>query len=121
MILYNISVISSLFRNFMQNLKAFDLNLMKTFFFSGKVEMISGVGNVVSPMKPQWNKPLRPIRSSGIFGKYMITSASNTLFVIDGKQRTISCEIGGVPHPTLMIWINSNIHHMKQSSNNVNN
>lgn len=83
--------------------------------------MISGVGNSQLPQEAVWNKPVRPIQASGIFGKYMVTSTSNTLFIINGNQRTISCEIGGVPNPTLMIWINSNIHQLKQSTSNVNN
>lgn len=40
----------------------------------------------------------------GLFGQYMVTPANNALFVINGKARTVNCEIGGVLHPTAVIW-----------------
>lgn len=34
----------------------------------------------------------------------MVTPANNALFVINGKARTVNCEIGGVVHPIAVVW-----------------
>lgn len=34
----------------------------------------------------------------------MVTPANNALFVINGKARTVNCEIGGVLHPIAVLW-----------------
>ncbi|XP_037025567.1 follistatin-related protein 5-like isoform X2 [Bradysia coprophila] len=76
--------------------------------FTGKVEMITGVGlATMQPSLMKWNNPIRPIRSSGLFGQYMVTPANNALFVINGKARTVNCEIGGVLHPIAVVWTSS--------------
>ena len=42
----------------------------------------------------------------------MVTPANNALFVINGKARTVNCEIGGVLHPIDIVWIpNRNNHY----------
>lgn len=37
----------------------------------------------------------------------MVTPANNALFVINGKARTVNCEIGGVLHPIAVVWTSS--------------
>ncbi|XP_055704069.1 follistatin-related protein 5-like [Phlebotomus papatasi] len=76
---------------------------------SGKVEMITGVG----PGAPQlqqptpifkWGNSMRSIKSSGLFGQYMVTLTNSALFVINGKSKTVNCEIGGVLNPVGVVW-----------------
>ncbi len=55
----------------------------------------------------------------------MVTPANNALFVINGKARTVNCEIGGVLHPIAVVWT-SNEHDMNteyayNSTNNTTN
>lgn len=40
----------------------------------------------------------------GLFGQYMVTPASEALFVINGRSRTVNCEIGSVYHPSATVW-----------------
>lgn len=40
----------------------------------------------------------------------MVTPANNALFVINGKSRTVNCEIGGVHHPTELVWTINRTH-----------
>lgn len=71
---------------------------------TGKVEIITGVGKAVPVKLTQWNNPNRPISGSGLFGQYMVTPASEALFVINGRSRTVNCEIGSVIHPSAIVW-----------------
>lgn len=72
---------------------------------TGKVEMITGVGKAMQPSMAQWGAPNRPIAASGIFGHYMVTSANEALFVVNGETRTVNCEIGGLVHPRDVVWV----------------
>lgn len=110
--------------------------------------MITGVGPAMSMSLMQWSNPIRPIRSSGIyirnlerwcihifkdtliyiefhsaglFGQYMVTPANNALFIINGKARTVNCEIGGVLHPTSVIWTLPNVGNRNSNIINKNN
>lgn len=47
---------------------------------------------------------------------YMVTPATNALFVINGKSRTVNCEIGGVLHPIDMVWTINRSHNYATSS-----
>ena len=72
---------------------------------AGKVEMITGVGKAMDPSLAQWGNSNRPIVASGIFGHYLVTPANEALFVVNGETRTVNCEIGGLVHPRIVVWV----------------
>ncbi|XP_064457784.1 follistatin-related protein 5-like isoform X1 [Ornithodoros turicata] len=73
----------------------------------GKVEMITGIGRAIDPLVAQWGNTNRPITSAGVFGTYMVTTANEAIFVVNGKTRTVNCEIGNIVHPRMMVWVRS--------------
>ncbi|GJQ68334.1 hypothetical protein Trydic_g16928 [Trypoxylus dichotomus] len=77
---------------------------------TGKVEMITGVGKPVSTKLTKWGNPNRPISGSGLFGQYMVTPASEALFVVNGRSRTVNCEIGALTHPSSIVWTTLKFH-----------
>ncbi|CAH1955941.1 unnamed protein product, partial [Acanthoscelides obtectus] len=77
---------------------------------TGKVEIITGVGKAIPVQLTKWNNPNRPISGSGVFGQYMVTPASEALFVINGRSRTVNCEIGAVFHPSHNVWTTLKFH-----------
>lgn len=70
----------------------------------GKVEMITGVGRSMDPRVAEWGNSNRPISSAGVFGTYMVTTANEAIFVVNGKTRTVNCEIGSTVHPRMVVW-----------------
>ena len=79
-----------------------------TFFtLLGKVDIITGVGKPLESHLVEWGAPNRPVSSSGIFGSFLITPASEAVFVINGDTRTVNCEIGGLIHPRHVLWMPS--------------
>ncbi|KAK7603150.1 hypothetical protein V9T40_003149 [Parthenolecanium corni] len=72
---------------------------------NGKVEMITGVGKAMNPSLTQWGNSNRPIVASGIFGHFLVTPADEALFVVNGETRTVNCEIGGLMHPRIVVWV----------------
>ncbi|XP_058798657.1 follistatin-related protein 5-like isoform X2 [Phymastichus coffea] len=77
---------------------------------SGKVEMITGVGKAMPLSVAKWGKPNRPIVQSGVFGRYMVSPSSEALFVLNGETRTVNCEIGGLVHPSMIVWFSVSTH-----------
>lgn len=73
----------------------------------GRVEVITGTGRAIDPRGARWGNANRPISSAGVFGTYMVTTASEAVFVLNGKTRTVNCEIGNVVHPRMMVWVRS--------------
>ncbi|KAG8190293.1 hypothetical protein JTE90_012583 [Oedothorax gibbosus] len=69
----------------------------------GKVEMITGIGRPADTA--DWGNSNRPIESAGVFGTYMATTADDALFVVNGKTRTVNCEIGSIVRPRMMVWV----------------
>ncbi|XP_071050414.1 follistatin-related protein 5-like isoform X2 [Onthophagus taurus] len=77
---------------------------------TGKVEIITGVGKPVPSELTKWGNANRPISGSGLFGQYMVTPASEALFVINGRSRTVNCEIGALVHPNAIVWTSLKFH-----------
>lgn len=67
--------------------------------------MITGVGKAMDPSLSQWGNSNRPIVASGIFGHFLVTPADEALFVVNGETRTVNCEIGGLTHPRIIVWV----------------
>jgi hypothetical protein len=66
--------------------------------------MITGVGKAMPASFAKWGFPNRPIVQSGVFGRYMVSPSSEALFVLNGETRTVNCEIGGLEHPSMIVW-----------------
>ncbi|XP_060534738.1 follistatin-related protein 5-like [Cylas formicarius] len=77
---------------------------------TGKVEVITGVGEASPPRLSHWGSPNRPISASGLFGQFMVTPASEAIFVVNGRSRTVNCEIGNVHHPSQVVWTTFKYH-----------
>ncbi|XP_076327229.1 follistatin-related protein 5-like isoform X1 [Tachypleus tridentatus] len=74
---------------------------------NGKVEMITGIGQAMDPGVAEWKNTNRPMSSAGIFGTYMVTTANEAIFVLNGKTRTVNCEIGNIVHSRMVVWVKS--------------
>ncbi|XP_065567373.1 follistatin-related protein 5-like [Artemia franciscana] len=72
---------------------------------SGKVDIVTGLGEAMDPVEVQWGSPNRPITSAGVFGTYLVSPAKGAVFVINGETRTVNCEIGNLSKPLLNVWL----------------
>ncbi|XP_006100239.1 follistatin-related protein 4, partial [Myotis lucifugus] len=52
-----------------------------------------------------WAGPRRIVRDSGLFGQYLLTPARESLFLINGRQNTLRCEVSGVKRGTTVVWV----------------
>ncbi|CAD7687898.1 unnamed protein product [Nyctereutes procyonoides] len=56
------------------------------------------------PAQP-WGGARRIVRDSGLFGQYLLTPAQESLFLINGRQSTLHCEVSGVRRGTTAVWV----------------
>ncbi|KAM5298879.1 follistatin-related protein 4 [Ctenodactylus gundi] len=57
------------------------------------------------PTGPIWGGPRRVLRDSGLFGQYLLTPAQESLFLINGRQNTLRCEVSGVKQGSTVVWV----------------
>ncbi|XP_054550377.1 follistatin-related protein 4 isoform X2 [Talpa occidentalis] len=58
----------------------------------------------VGPGQP-WGGPRRMVRDSGLFGQYLLTPAQESLFLINGRQNALRCEVAGIKGGTTAVWV----------------
>ncbi|XP_066244156.1 follistatin-related protein 4 isoform X1 [Saccopteryx leptura] len=59
------------------------------------------------PAEPAWSwgGPRRVVRDSGLFGQYLLTPAQESLFLINGQQNALRCEVSGIKGGTTVVWV----------------
>ncbi|XP_066134422.1 follistatin-related protein 4 isoform X1 [Saccopteryx bilineata] len=59
------------------------------------------------PAEPAWpwGGPRRVVRDSGLFGQYLLTPARESLFLINGQQNALRCEVSGIKGGTTVVWV----------------
>ncbi|NXO22760.1 FSTL4 protein, partial [Cisticola juncidis] len=76
------------------------------------VELSTGRMNVLKNLKEPitskdwpWSSNNRIMKDSGLFGQYLITPAKVSLFVINGRQNTLRCEVSGIRRGNTVVWV----------------
>ncbi|XP_005523552.1 PREDICTED: follistatin-related protein 4 [Pseudopodoces humilis] len=76
------------------------------------VELSTGIMNVLKnlkdPITPKdwpWSSYNRIMKDSGLFGQYLVTPAKDSLFVINGRQNTLRCEVSGIRRGNTVVWV----------------
>ncbi|XP_053423304.1 follistatin-related protein 4 isoform X1 [Nycticebus coucang] len=71
----------------------------------GKAAVLEDLkGPPAGPSRP-WGGPRRIVRDSGLFGQYLLTPAQESLFLINGRQNALRCEVSGVKGGTTVVWV----------------
>ncbi|XP_056587056.1 follistatin-related protein 4 isoform X1 [Triplophysa dalaica] len=52
-----------------------------------------------------WGDTNRLVVSSGVFGRYLVTSSAESLFVLDGKQSRSHCEVSDIKTGNTVVWV----------------
>ncbi|XP_038628826.1 follistatin-related protein 4 isoform X2 [Tachyglossus aculeatus] len=76
------------------------------------VELSTGRMNILKNLKDPlpaedwpWDRVNRIMRDSGLFGQYLITPAKESLFVINGRQNALRCEVSGIKRGNTVVWV----------------
>ncbi|KAB0357171.1 hypothetical protein FD754_001327, partial [Muntiacus muntjak] len=73
---------------------------------TGKTGVLKGLKEP-APTGPAraWAGPRRIVRDSGLFGQYLLTPARESLFLINGRQNALRCEVAGVKGGATVVWV----------------
>nr|XP_033783339.1 follistatin-related protein 4 isoform X2 [Geotrypetes seraphini] len=72
---------------------------------TGRMGMLKNLKDPIASKDWPWDSQNRIIRDSGLFGQYLITPANESLFIINGRQNTLHCEVSGIKKGNTVVWI----------------
>lgn len=72
---------------------------------SGHTEVLQSLKEPLGPQAWPWGGPNRLVVSSGLFGQYLVTASAESLFVLNGKQRTPHCEVSDIKRGNTIVWV----------------
>uniref|UniRef100_A0A8C1V158 Follistatin-like 4 n=1 Tax=Cyprinus carpio TaxID=7962 RepID=A0A8C1V158_CYPCA len=72
---------------------------------SGRTKAHEDVKDPIPASSWPWGDANRVVVSSGVFGRYLVTSSSESLFVLDGKQSGPHCEVSDVKRGNTVVWV----------------
>ncbi|KAM8971961.1 follistatin-related protein 4-like [Pelodytes ibericus] len=72
---------------------------------SGRVDLLKNLKAPVAQSDWPWDTKNRIIRDSGLFGQYILTPAQDSLFIINGRQSVLHCEVSGIKRGNTIIWV----------------
>ncbi|XP_059126614.1 follistatin-related protein 4 [Peromyscus eremicus] len=72
---------------------------------TGKMGRLKNLKEPPSGPAPPWGGPRRILRDSGLFGQYLLTPAQESLFLINGRQNALRCEVSGTKGVATVVWV----------------
>lgn len=72
---------------------------------SGRTEVLRSLKEPLAPQAWPWVGPNRVVVSSGLFGQYLVTPSAESLFVLNGKQKTPHCEVSDIKRGNTVVWV----------------
>ncbi|XP_044227228.1 follistatin-related protein 4 isoform X2 [Thunnus albacares] len=72
---------------------------------SGRTEVLRSLKEPLATQAWPWGGPNRVVVSSGLFGQYLVTPSAESLFVLNGKQRTPHCEVSDIKRGNTVVWV----------------
>nr|XP_021405163.1 follistatin-related protein 4 isoform X2 [Lonchura striata domestica] len=72
---------------------------------TGRMNVLKNLKDPISSKDWPWSSYNRIMKDSGLFGQYLITPAKDSLFVINGRQNTLRCEVSGIRRGNTVVWV----------------
>ncbi|XP_052613826.1 follistatin-related protein 4 isoform X2 [Peromyscus californicus insignis] len=72
---------------------------------TGKMGRLKNLKEPPTGPAPPWGGPRRILRDSGLFGQYLLTPAQESLFLINGRQNALRCEVSGTEGVATVVWV----------------
>lgn len=66
------------------------------------------LGGLKEPLAPRgwpWSPANRALASSGLFGRYLVTPSAESVFVLNGKQSSLHCEVSDIKRGNTVVWV----------------
>uniref|UniRef100_A0AAY4EEW8 Follistatin-like 4 n=1 Tax=Denticeps clupeoides TaxID=299321 RepID=A0AAY4EEW8_9TELE len=80
-------------------------DLMFSDLSSGQREVFGNLKEPLPPLSWPWSGANRVVVSSGLFGQYLVTPSAESLFVLNGKQSGLHCEVSDIKRGNTVVWV----------------
>ncbi|XP_076836588.1 follistatin-related protein 4 isoform X2 [Brachyhypopomus gauderio] len=71
----------------------------------GRAEYLRNLKEPLSASHWPWGDTNRVVVSSNPFGQYLVTPSAQSLFVLDGIQRSLHCEVSDIKRGNTVVWV----------------
>ncbi|NXH10636.1 FSTL4 protein, partial [Bucco capensis] len=72
---------------------------------TGKMNVLQNLKDPIRSKDWPWSSSNRILKDSGLFGQYLLTPAKESLFVINGRQNRLRCEVSGIRRGNTVVWV----------------
>ncbi|NXD39522.1 FSTL4 protein, partial [Copsychus sechellarum] len=72
---------------------------------TGRMNVLKNLKDPITSKDWPWSSYNRIMKDSGLFGQYLITPSKDSLFVINGRQNTLRCEVSGIRRGNTVVWV----------------
>nr|XP_015204904.1 PREDICTED: follistatin-related protein 4 isoform X1 [Lepisosteus oculatus] len=72
---------------------------------TGRREVLKNLKSPIPPQSWPWSSNNRVVVNSGLFGQYLVTPSTDSLFVLNGKQNTPHCEVSDIKRGNTVVWV----------------
>ncbi|NXO00659.1 FSTL4 protein, partial [Rhinopomastus cyanomelas] len=72
---------------------------------TGRMSVLKNLKDPLASKDWPWSSSNRVVKDSGLFGQYLLTPARDSLFVLNGRQNTLRCEVSGIRRGNTVVWV----------------
>ncbi|NXS62217.1 FSTL4 protein, partial [Brachypteracias leptosomus] len=72
---------------------------------TGRMNVLKNLKDPLTAKEWPWSSYNRIVKDSGLFGQYLITPARDSLFVVNGRQNRLRCEVSGIRRGNTVVWV----------------
>lgn len=72
---------------------------------TGTSKMVRTLKEPLAAHQWPWGSINRVVVSSGLFGQYLVTPSAESMFVLDGRQNSLHCEVSDVKRGNTVVWV----------------
>uniref|UniRef100_H3BFB0 Follistatin like 4 n=1 Tax=Latimeria chalumnae TaxID=7897 RepID=H3BFB0_LATCH len=72
---------------------------------TGRMNILKNLKDPISSQDWPWSSHNRIVMDSGLFGQYLITPSKESLFIINGRQNILHCEVSDIKRGNTVVWV----------------
>lgn len=72
---------------------------------TGRREVLQNIKEPIPSNSWPWSSVNRVVVSSGLFGQYLVTPSTESVFVLNGKQNRPHCEVSDIKKGNTVVWV----------------
>ncbi|XP_023659205.2 follistatin-related protein 4 isoform X1 [Paramormyrops kingsleyae] len=72
---------------------------------TGRRDVLQNIKEPIPSNSWPWSSANRVVVSSGLFGQYLVTPSTESIFVLNGKQNRPHCEVSDIKKGNTVVWV----------------